>query len=84
MRSKTDIPRALRRVWSGTDIGAGAGRMLAADDLSRLTALAVRDFMAGREENLGKEIVREAANGRWVMRRETVTPWGDRVSIRSP
>ena len=43
----------------------------------------IRDFMAGREENLGKEIVREAANGRWVMRRETVTPWGDRVSIRT-
>jgi PAS domain S-box-containing protein len=43
----------------------------------------VRDFMLRREQNVGKEIVREAANGRWVMRRETVTPWGDRVSIRT-
>jgi len=43
----------------------------------------VRDFMTRREENVGKEIVHEAANGRWVLRRETMTPWGDRVSIRT-
>ncbi len=43
-------PKALRRVWSGTDLGAAAGRMLDAEDLSRLTALAVSDFMSRREK----------------------------------
>ena len=43
----------------------------------------VREYLASREENIGKEVVREAADGRWVLRHETVTPWGDRVSIRT-
>jgi PAS domain S-box-containing protein len=43
----------------------------------------IREYLAKRSENLGKEVVREAAHGRWVLRRETVTPWGDRVAIRT-
>ena len=43
----------------------------------------IRGYLARRNENLGKEVVREASHGRWVLRRETVTPWGDRVAIRT-
>ena len=41
------------------------------------------DYLANRERDLGAETMHEAAHGRWVLRREAVTPWGDRVSVRT-
>ncbi len=43
----------------------------------------VQDLLDKRDEELGREIVFESHDGRWIMRRDQVTSRGERVGIRA-
>jgi signal transduction histidine kinase/CheY-like chemotaxis protein len=43
----------------------------------------VADLLRRRENEFNQEIVFQAHNGRWIMRRDQVTPTGERVGVRT-